>query len=129
MIKQAYKKKYDYGNSEKYRIFLKQNLLKLQPRYYSVSGCKRIDTTDGIMYAVSIIQDIENPALEPIIEAFINDEYIYLWRDHCWAIAVDKEGSRIVTQSDCDPDILNIAIPEKAYDKIMVIHRIGLDTV
>jgi hypothetical protein len=138
MVKLAYKKKYDFGDHEKYRLFLKEHLLKLSPRYYGVCACRRIDTSDGLMYAIKIVQDLENPHFEPIVEAWINDEFVYLWRDHCWAIAVDKNGKRIIKSALFPTACLDLNLPmhhkDQALipdmaDKFIVIHRIGTETI
>jgi hypothetical protein len=134
-MKQAFKKKYDFGDANKYRLFLKRHLTKVVPRFYGVAACRAVDTTDGPMYALQIVLDIENPNFEPIAEAWINDEFIYLWRDHCWAVAVDKQGCKIVKEDYCsgDPfanmvinDINTIPVP---CNKVLLVHRVGLSEV
>ena len=47
------------------------------------------------MYALQLSTAIEDPNLESIAEGWINNQYIYLWRDRCWAVAVDKDNNPI----------------------------------
>jgi hypothetical protein len=146
MVKQAYKKKYDFSNSEKYRLFLKKHLTKLTPRYYSVASCRQIHTVDGPMYALRIVTgEIENHNLEVIAEAWINDEYIYLWRDHCWAIAVDKNSQRILREDrlfdeefcgtaagfggQVTGSAATINVAPSPCNKTMVIHKVGTESI
>jgi hypothetical protein len=144
MAKHVYKKTYGFDNPEKYRVFLKRHLIKLSPRYYSVASWRRVETVDGPMYALKIIMDaVDNPNLEVIAEAWINDEYIYLWRDHCWAIAVDKDNRSVLKEEHTADEELCIAafggqliggcgtvnVAPFPCNKIMVVHRIGNETI
>ncbi len=95
MPKLAYKRQYDFGHTERYRIFIKNNLLTLNPAYYSIVAAKKVLTVDGEMYGVKIVREIQNPNLEMIAECYINGEYVYLWNDYCWAVAVNKDKHSI----------------------------------
>ncbi len=135
MVKQAFKKRYVYSNPEKYRLFLKKRFTQLEPRWYSIAYYQEVETSDGPMFAVKIVQgEIENPHLEPIAEVWINDEYVYLWRDHCWTIAVDKDNKPICKLPEgkawhmvFDPD--QFTLPPKHCNKVLILHRIGSQTV
>lgn len=135
MVKQAFKKKYLYSNQEKYRLFLKRKFTTLTPNWYSVSSYTEVLTVDGPMFAVEIIQnEIENPSYEPIAEVWINDEYVYLWREHCWTVAVDKNNKPICKLPKGEPwwEIFGpnqFTLPPRACHKILLIHRIGHLTV
>lgn len=134
-MKKAYRKKYQFGDSERYRIFLKKNLLRLNPRYYSIAALTSLQTPDGPMYAIQIVAEIADPNMEPIAECWINDQYIYLWREHCWTIAVDDRGNEILKEDfphhsgsfggtvQVGKAKLDIAPP--ACNKTMIIHQIG----
>lgn len=136
-MKKIYRKQYDFGDPEKYRMFLKRQLLKLNPRYYSVASFKKIETSDGPMYAVRIVLEIENPGMEPIAECWINDQYIYLWRDYCWTIAVNDKGNEVLNEDYSNhpeepfsfavkvPGQSKLDIAPKPCNKTMVVHRIG----
>jgi hypothetical protein len=142
-MKKAYRKRYEFGDSEKYRLFLKKNLLRLNPRYYSVASYRSFETPDGLMYAVQIIAEIEDPTIEPIAECWINDQYIYLWREQCWTIASDEKGRLILRegnqhsfsglQTGLGSTVKNsqykIDIAPPPCNKVMVIHPIGTETV
>ncbi len=145
-MKQAFKKKYDYASDEKYRIFLKKKFTTLTPRYYSVVAAEEVDTCEGPMVAMKIVTDeIENPNYEPIAEVWINDEYVYLWREHCWTIAVNKNNERIYQMQDRWHDLMTkgrqvfsaqtIINPDKftiapsPCNKVILIHKIGHEPV
>lgn len=134
MKKKAFKKNYGFlsdQRAEKYSLFLKENLLKLKPKYYVVVSRKRILTPDGVMYVLCITTDIEFPNYEPIAECWINGSDIYLWRDRCWGIAVDEKGSEIKRYTN-KPGF-NIASPTQAQtnltNKTIVVFPIGVDPV
>ncbi len=131
--KKAYHKKYDYGSPEKYRLFLKKNFLTLEPTYYSVASCTEVDTVEGPMYAIHIVSGaLENPELETIAEVWINDEFVYLWRDHCWGIAVNKDNHPIITSKKPQWS-MTASVGKKTIinqrpqtcDKSILIHKIG----
>ncbi len=145
---QIYKRKYNFSNPEKYQLFLKEHILKLAPRFYSVVNVKEIETVQGTMFAIKIIyNEIQNPKFEPIAEAIINSEYIYLWRDYCWAIAVDKNDKHILKEevpliqhrSHMTNHGLqtvttfganhNINDPIAPCNKRMIIHQIGIAAI
>jgi len=90
----AYKKRFDFalGNHDKYLLFLKKHFTETTPTFYIIIAKKRIKTTDGIMWMVSLAKDIENPEYDVIAECKINGENIYLWDNHCWGIALRKNG-------------------------------------
>ena len=129
-MKKIYKKQYNFGDPVKYRIFLKAQILKLNPRLYSVVCSRSIDTTSGPMCALKLITDIANPNLEPIAECWINDQFIYLWREHCWAIAVTSNGQEVFTYTSFDEPKAHqqknkFDIAPKPCNKVLVIHKIG----
>lgn len=135
MVKQAFKKQYIYSNPGKYRLFLKKQFTRLEPRWYSITHHQEVLTIDGPMVAAKIIyNEIENPHLEIIAEVWINDEYIYLWRDHCWTIAVDK-GNKPICELLCgaswheifDPN--QFTLPPPCCNKVLLLHKIGSQTV
>ena len=123
----AYKAQLSFEETDKYHVFLKQHLLQLNPQYYVVAQRQRISTPDGIMYALRIVQDVEIQNLEPIAECWINSMFIYLWRDHCWTIAVDKykrpiiKNDRVVIQQK--------RLRPEPQNKTIVIHRVGISQV
>lgn len=130
----AYKRK-AYYSDERYRCFLKQNLLTFNPIYYSIVAAQCIETPVGQMYAVQLVKDIEDPQYEAIAEVWLNHEFVYLWRDHCWLIAVDQKEQWIVkltlgtTKYHSDSlllDVNNIPIP---CNKTMVIHQVGVTPI
>lgn len=141
MVKQAFKKRYLHSNPEKYRLFLKRVFTTLPPRWYSVAYFREIETTDGPMYAAKLVQNqIDNPALDPIAEVWINNEYVYLWNDQCYTIAVDKNNRPICTiQTDQAPsgwllweqvfDPNQYTLPPPLCDKVLLLHRIGHQAV
>lgn len=133
--KKAYKKSYGFlstTRAEKYSLFLKENLLNLNPKYYVVVGQKRVNTPDGEMFALRITTDIEFPNFEPIAECWINGSDIYLWRDKCWGIAVDEEGkeikkleriTKLVVTGDLD------TARQKPINKTVLLFPIGVDEI
>lgn len=125
--KRIFRQQYDFGNSDKYRIFLKKNILSLNPRYYSVSEHCEVTTVDGLMHAVKIITELTDPSFEPIVECIINRQFIYLWRDQCWAVAVDKHGDKIIMEENNKDYGIN-ATPEQC-NKTLIIHQIGTDPI
>ncbi len=134
-MKLAFKKQYAYTSPEKYRIFLKQKFTSLTPRYYSVVAAEDVETVEGQMVAMQIVTDeIENPKYEPIAEVWINDEYVYLWRDYCWTTAVDK-NNRSICQIN-DQFSTQAVLGDKRFtiipapcNKTMLIHKIGSEPV
>jgi len=139
--KKAYRKTYRFlskTRAEKYSLFLKKNLLDLDPKYYVVVNRKRVDTIDGVMYALRITTDIECPGFEPIAECWINGSHIYLWRDKCWGIAVDRNGKEIMRYCDVDSSQIRQRLqaensPEMQrklyYNKTILLFPIGVDKV
>jgi len=123
----AHKTKLSFGETNRYHIFLKQHLLQLNPQYYVVAQRQKIITPDGVMYALRIVQDVEIQNLEPIAECWINSTLIYLWRDFCWAIAVDDRQQPIIKND-------RVIIPQKRLrpepqNKTIVLHRVGISQV
>lgn len=134
----AFKAKLSFADTDGYLIFLKRHLLELNPKYYVVSQRKKIKTSDGIMYALRITEDVEIPDLEPIAECWINSTFIYLWRNYCWTIAVDRRGQRIIKYDKLN-DITSSSLfggglqsskapygsrPEQR-NKTIIIHKVG----
>lgn len=132
MIK-AFRKEFPYQNPERYRLFLKSQFLSREPRYYSVAYYRLVQTPDGPMYAMKLTAGIENPDLEPIAECWINNEYVYLWRDHCWTVAVDKKNKRIMELEGLDvrgdSSLYDTSIIPAPCNKTLVIHKVGTDTI
>jgi len=134
-MKHAHRRSYDFKNPEKYRLFLKKQFTTLKPHFYSVAYYRRVETTDGPMYAVKIVPEgIENPELEPIAEVWINGEFVYLWNDHCWAIATNDKNRPICEYSNgaysLDPyEFSGVDGPPLPCHKVMLIYRIGTDPV
>jgi hypothetical protein len=96
-MKKAFRKTYDFApqNPERYLIFLKEYFTRTSPTFYSVICQEQVDTIDGIMFALELAKDIENPDYDTIAECIINGETIYLWQDHCWGVGVDKNGEEV----------------------------------
>lgn len=125
-MKQAFKKDLPYANPDKYRLFLKQKFTTLTPQFYGVVAVQRIETADGPMYAIKIDPDaISDPTKDSIAEVWINDEYVYLWRDHCWMVAVDKNNAPLSQRLTLNEFT---AVP-RSCNKVLVVHRIGSLTV
>lgn len=131
----AYKEKFLFADSDRYNIFLKQHIFKLNPNYYIITQKKKIMTEDGMMYVIRIEKDIEVCNAEPIIECYINAKLIYLWNDCCWTIAKDKHGRKILrhNQDSAEAQALTSALGEIRFkpttvariNKTIVIYRIG----
>jgi hypothetical protein len=78
------------------------------------------------MYAIKIIEDLENPELEPIAECWLNNYYFYLWRNECWTIAADKTGKAIL--QNCGPkwsEVNDAQHPATRCKKVLVIYKLG----
>jgi len=89
--KKAYKPKFGYLNDNAYLLFLKKLLLSATPIFLGVVAKCSISTPDGPMYLVHVVDNgIDDPSFEPIAQCIINQQYIYLWRNRCWGVAVDK---------------------------------------
>jgi|GEM_PF-4656930 len=133
MKKKAFKKNYGFlseQRAEKYSIFLKKNLLNLKPKYYVITQCKKIITYDCVMYALCITTNIEFHNHEPIAECWINGSDIYLWRDRCWGIAVDKNNKEIVVKTPFSLLLANaITAQTTPINKTILIFPIGIDEV
>ncbi len=132
-MKKAFKKRFDFAstNPERYLIFLKEHFTKTKPRFKSVLSKTRVDTVDGVMFAVDIVDDIENPNLDTIAECVVNGETIFLWNDHCWAVAVDKDEKEIIScryfgEFILTGDANNKIVMEKTT---VLLFQIGLDPV
>lgn len=132
MVKKAYKQKFGFltkARAKKYLLFLKQHILKLKPRFYAVIHCREIITSDGKMYALRITTDIEHPGFEPIAEAWINGQYIYLWKDHCWAVAVDEKEKQILQYDNRMLNPNDVSLRDKHLNKTILLFKIGMDRV
>lgn len=130
--KKAYRKDYRFlstTRAEKYSLFLKRNLLSLNPKYYVVVSRKQINTPDGVMYALRITGDVEFPDFEPIAECWINGSDIYLWRDRCWGIAVDEKGKEIKKLDEVPLGIDVKTVQTKPINKTVLLFPIGVDEV
>lgn len=144
----AHKQHYSFATgheAEKYELFLKQHLLNLNPNFYGVTHKQKVRTDDGCMYVVQLSTAIEDPNLESVAEARINNQNIYLWRDRCWAIAMDQNdklleqiGSKEAWGVVCGAipeDLLNNSAITSGHvsavygNKIVVIYPIGIDPV
>jgi hypothetical protein len=134
----AFRKCHDFAqtNPERYLIFLKEHFTKTTPIFYSIVSKKKIDTLDGIMYAVELIEDIENPSYDAIAKCIINAESVFLWNDHCWGVAVDKAGKQIARKHVAAGDItttprgFEFNTQKKSRNKhVFLLFQIGLDPV
>ncbi len=128
MATKAFRKDFPYQNPERYRLFLKKQFVTREPRYYSVAYYRKVETPDGPMYAMKIVQGLENPDLEPIAECWINNEYVYLWRGHCWTIAVDKANNRILNLHR-EEGLYEASLLPSACDKTIIVHKVGTDAI
>lgn len=135
-MKNAFKKVHDFAqrNPERYLMFLKRHFIRTEPTFRSVVDKRRVDTSDGEMYAVTIADDIDNPDYDAIAECVINGETIYLWNDHCWAVAVDKDGKEIKSRQD--PWYSSFTMKPEARKRMIesarvtvLLFRIGIDPV
>lgn len=106
-------------DSDRYLLFIKEHFTSVSPKFYSIIAKTKVETSDGIMYAIRFAEDLSNPNYEPIAECLINGLSVYLWREHCWVIADDKHGKDIIIKE-------NIEFNKKSQtcNKIMVIHRV-----
>jgi hypothetical protein len=140
MVK-AFHKKFEFGSSERYRLFLKKHLLKLNPRYYSIAYYRRVGTTSGEMFALKIVQELQNPGLEPIAECWINDQYVYVWRDQCWMVATDERGRQVLKEEGPENEVrvsLGVSgqlgrrkfdIAPSPCNKTLLLHKVGTESV
>lgn len=138
-MKVLYKKQYPYSNQDKYRIFLKNQLTNQTPRLYSVVTADEIETVSGPMFALHItIDEISNPNLEIIAEVWINDDYMYVWRDQCWTIAVDSNNFPAwkSPKSDRNESSWQVSMKHGGFtiapapcNKVLVIHKVGTQPV
>lgn len=104
------KRKSSFGDD--YKQFLKSNIAKFKPTYYSITKSKAINTIDGMMYVLDLSDNIENPDCGVIAECKINNEYIYWWGESCWFLAVTS-SNEVLKKSGTDRDvILSIVIYE-----------------
>jgi hypothetical protein len=78
-----------------------------------------------LMFAEDCVDDIENPEYDTIAECTINGEQIYLWQDHCWGIAVDKNGKEILKRTMPITFNLKVAIETTS----MLLFQIGIAPV
>jgi hypothetical protein len=112
----VHKKQYGFTKDpDRYRTFLASHLLELEPKFFGVKGKRKIDTPDGTMFIVHLIEETADPNLDIIAECFINNEDVYLWNDRCWTKAVDKNGKPITR--NCRPTEVGI--------KVMILYEIG----
>ena len=107
----AYKARYSFADTpakaEKYRAFLMEHILELSPKYYGVTDKVKVLTPEGVMYAVKLVKELDNPEYEIIAECWVNSVHIYLWRDKCWMQAVDKERRPIVNSEWEETNLFN----------------------
>lgn len=127
--KKAFKQRLGFltaSREEKYLLFLKQQILGLEPKFYVVVHKRRVLTPDGEMFVVRITTDIEHPGFEPVAEGWINGRFIYLWRDHCWSIAVDDNNKQIIRYDDP----VNADDIHSSYcNKTLLLFKIGIDEI
>ena len=126
----AYRRMFDFlnvFNGEQYLLFLRKHLLDGNPNYYAIISKKKIDTSDGVMYALRIGLDITDPNFEPIAECWINGQLLYLWRNYCWTIAVDSKGELLAyDDSKIRINRSNILDYRKErIGKILILHHIS----
>lgn len=128
----AYHKKFDWlssdARSRKYLHFLKSHFEEGKPHFYSVASSEPITTPHGDMYAIKIIEDLENPELEPIAECWLNGYYFYLWRASIWTIATDKTGKAVLrnyfTTSQWS-EVNDCSHPATRGKKVLIIYKLG----
>ena len=130
MTMKAYKQKFGFLTdimSEKYLIFLKRQILKLEPKFYAVVHHREIITPDGKMYALYITKDIEHPRFESIAEGWINHQFIYFWRNHCWGIAVNRSDKQMIQYDN--RQTIPIEFRPDYLNKTILIFKIGIDEI
>lgn len=88
----ARKRAYQFSDRDKYEVFLKQQLLNLEPQYYGVSKHELLMSKDGPMCRLCLISDLADPSLEVVAECLINNQYVYLWRDSVWTLGVGERS-------------------------------------
>jgi len=123
----VYKKAYEFATGvfhDKYLEFVNSHLLELKPTFYAIRGRRKIETPDGVMYAVHLISDTADPKFDIIAECFINGEYIYLWQDKAWLNAVDEKGNP-VSKEMTKPGEFNADEESVTPEKIIVLYQIG----
>lgn len=92
----AFRRKFEFTqNVATYEEFLKNHITEANPIYRSIDKYKDIITVDGPMCAVHIVDDINDPNLEIIVECILNGQFLYLWRDQCWMVAVNEYGQDV----------------------------------
>lgn len=132
----AYKKHFSFAlaDQDKYLLFLKKYFKETEPCFYSVVAKKQVQGMDCKVWVLTLDDDIENPDHEVIAECVINNENIYLWRDCCWSIAVDKNGKSLYytspqhfTTSYLSPHIT--CIPSESSDLMRFDHCVGRHTI
>jgi hypothetical protein len=112
----VHKRQYNFTvNPDKYQKFLADHLLELNPTFYGVKAKQSIDTIDGEMRIVHLIDETADPSIEVIAECFINGQNVYLWNDQCWLNAVTNNG---------DP-IVRICKTTEVGAKVIVLYLIG----
>ena len=124
----AHKTRYSFADTpekaERYRVFLKEHILELSPKYYGITDKQKVLTPDGVMYAVKLVPELDDPAYEIIAECWVNNVHIYLWRDRCWMAAVDKNKRLIVDAKWSQAGTL-FHLDEQPLSKTMIIFQIG----
>lgn len=128
MVKNAFKRRHEFAlrDPEKYRIFLKKHFTSTRPKFWSIIEKCRVRTRDGIMYALTLSEDIENPNHDTIAECVVNGEMVYLWNDQCWGMAVDhkdKPVSRTIMPLPFNPH------QTSCKRKSVLLYRIGTEPV
>lgn len=130
----ANRRMFDYlglVSSPSYLRFLQKHLLDGSPNFYCVLSKKKVDTQDGTMYAVRLGLDINDPSYEPIAECWINGQLLYLWRDYCWAIAINDAGEALAYEV-CDGKAATKLDDSLKYrtnriEKMLILHHISND--
>lgn len=119
-----------FGDATKYIHFLSQFVLHQKPTLFSVTQRKRIDTLDGPMYILHLVDDVANPEFEIIAEVILNGNFIYYWRNSYWTVA---QAAQIESYQDgilvVPSAIAVLAKTEKKYRKAvtLVIYEIKAD--
>lgn len=86
------RQRYQFAEGEeaqKYELFLRDNILKLNPKYYGVIVAQAIKTNDGPMCLLQLTTELDDPGLDIVAEGYINSQYVYLWRDIVWTVALE----------------------------------------
>lgn len=126
------KQHYGFAEGEaakKYELFLRDNILSLNPKYYGIVDYQAIRTWDGPMCTLGLTKELCDPNLDVIAEGFINNQYVYLWKDVVWTTAREQNAS--AARSTIQPFVLPTDIRVELLDTnyttnlVIVIYPIG----